>query len=396
MSLLRAAVAVTLAAVFATGCATARQDVDPPAERQGPSDAWRRLPDPPLAPRDHAVVVGIGDRMLVAGGWKFLCPPSADCSTPEAPLLDDAAVYDAATDAWNTIAPPPFGVRRAEYATTAVGDTAYLLTGCADGPACDAQPQLLSYDFPRDRWTDHGPVPGPKNYRHLIALDQHLLVYSGSDEYGEVADVVFDPKRSRWAELPDDPLPRTFDRFMVPVGDQLVLAGSSSAALNSREDAPKLAARLDLDTRKWTPLPNAPGQGYQLLPTDRGPLLNGHFIDSPSWLLDPDTWTWSELPHQSGEHTDLRGVLDRARATYDIPNSVGQMASTTRLYVYDSAAEAFTTIPPPPGREDVYDDSSTALGRNLFIYGGQRWAGDGLNGDGELVGDAWVWSAPAG
>jgi hypothetical protein len=72
------------------------------------------------------------------------------------------------------------------------------------------------------------------------------------------------------------------------------------------------------------------------------------------------------------------------------------MASTMRLYVYDSAAEAFTTIPPPPGREDVYDDSSTALGRNLFIYGGQRWAGDGLNGDGELVGDAWVWSAPAG
>ena len=81
-----------------------------------------------------------------------------------------------------------------------------------------------------------------------------------SDEYGEVAHAVFDPKRSRWAELPDDPLPRTFVRFMVPVGHQLVLAGSSSAVLNSGEKAPKLAARLDLDTRKWTPLPDARGR----------------------------------------------------------------------------------------------------------------------------------------
>jgi hypothetical protein len=139
-----------------------------------------------------------------------------------------------------------------------------------------------------------------------------------------------------------------------------------------------------------------PGAG---LPADAHrprPLLNRHFIDSPGWLLDPDTWTWSELPDQSGKHTDLRGVLESARATYDIPNSVGQMASTTRLYVYDSASEAFTTIPAPPGWEDMYDDSSTALGRNLFVYGGQRWAGEGLNDDGELVGDAWVWSAPAG
>jgi hypothetical protein len=69
--------------------------------------------------------------------------------------------------------------------------------------------------------------------------------------------------------------------------------------------------------------------------------------------------------------------------------------------VYDSTADALVRIPPLPGREDVYDDSSTALGRDLFVYGGQRWVGDGLegdglDGDGELVGDAWLWSAPTG
>jgi hypothetical protein len=66
-----------------------------------------------------------------------------------------------------------------------------------------------------------------------------------------------------------------------------------------------------------------------------------------------------------------------------------------RLHVYDSVTHAFVTIPAPPGRENVYDDSSTALGRDLFVFGGQRWTGDGLRGDGELVGDAWVWTAPA-
>jgi hypothetical protein len=95
-----------------------------------------------------------------------------------------------------------------------------------------------------------------------------------------------------------------------------------------------------------------------------------------------------------GERNDLSGVLDDDRATYDIPNSVGQMASTMRLVVYDSVTEALVTIPAPPGREDVNDDSSTALGRDLFVFGGQQWTGDGLTGDGELVADARLWTAP--
>ena len=70
------------------------------------------------------------------------------------------------------------------------------------------------------------------------------------------------------------------------------------------------------------------------------------------------------------------------------------MPSTPRLFVYDSVTEAFVDIPALPEREDVYDDSSTALGRDLFVYGGQRWPGDGAAG-GELVGDAWLWTAPA-
>jgi hypothetical protein len=391
---IRAAFAATLVAVATLGCSSDREGVGPPVGREDAAQSWRRLPDPPLTPRDHAVVVGVGERMVVVGGWEFLCPPSADCATPEAPLLDDGAVYDPATDSWTTIASPPFGVRRQEYATAALDGSAYLLTGCADGPMCAARPRLLSYDLAADRWTDHGPVPGPQHYRHVARVGRTLLVYSGSDEYGVVADLVFDPARSTWTELPDDPLPRTYDRFIVPVGDQLVLTGSSIAALESGEESTKLAARLDLAAGEWRALPDAPGQGYQLLRTDRGPLLNGHFIDSSGWILDPDTWTWSALPDETGEHSDLSGVLDRDRATYDIPNSVGQMASSRRVFVYDTVTKEFARVPAPPGRRDVHDDSSTALGRDLFVFGGQQWTGDGLTGEGELVGDAWLWTAP--
>ena len=395
MIVIGAALAVTLVAVAATGCATAQSEVDPASGREGATEAWRRLPNAPLTPRDDAVVVGVGERMLVVGGWEFLCPPVADCVTPEAPLFTDGAVYDPDSDAWSTIAPAPFGLRRQGYAAVALRGSAYLISGCADGPTCDARPRLLSYDPVSDRWADHGPVPGPKHDRHLIPVGRNLLVYSGSDEGGEVADLVFDPERSTWTALPDDPLPRTFDRFIVPVGDHLVLAGSPIAGPESGgDDSTKLAARLDAGGSEWTRLPNAPGKGYQLFPTDRGPLLNAHFTDEPGWILDPGTWTWSARPEGSSEHNDLSGVLNRDLATYDIPTGVGQMASTNRLFVYDSRTDAFVTIPAPPGREDVYDDSSTALGRDLFVFGGQRWTRDGLTGDSELVGDAWLWTAP--
>lgn len=355
------------------------------------SNGWSRLPDAPLSPRDHAVVVGVGDRMLVVGGWEFLCPPGADCSTPEGPLLRDGAVYDPASNSWTRVTEPPFGVRRAEFATTALDGWAYLLTGCADGPACDARPRLLSYDLADDRWTDHGAVPGPERHRHLTTWGESLLAYSSSDEHREAADLVYDPRSATWEELPDDPLPSTFDRFVVAAEDDLVLAGSSRAALDSGESSPKLAARFDMATGEWTTLPQAPGPGYQLFPSDDGPLLNAHYFESPGAVLDTGSWTWSELPEGPEEYDDLSGVLGEDRATYDVYSIGG-----SELLLYDTAGGRFLTLTAPSGREEVYDDSTAALGRDLFVYGGQRWRGDALDGEGELLGDAWLWRAPTG
>ncbi|SDF46989.1 hypothetical protein SAMN05660662_2230 [Blastococcus aurantiacus] len=378
-----------LLAVTGTGCST------PADAEQASASGWRQLPDAPVGPRDDAVLVGLGDRVLVVGGWRFSCPPNADCSAPQDPLFRDGAVYDATTDAWSSIAPPPFGLRRGEGDTAALDGTAYLVTGCADGPACEAPPRLLSYRPDDDRWSDHGVIPGVQPVpRRVTTLDGSLLVYSTGDTLVPAADLLFDPGTAAWTELPDDPLPWSYDRYIVPVGRQLVLAGSPSPVLPpSAEPADmadrfdrKLAARFDLDRAEWVVLPDAPGQGRQMWPTDRGPLLHGYESGSPAWILDPGTWSWTALPAHTGGSANIHGVLDAGRAVY----------AGAPLRVYDSRTNAYVSVPDPPGGADVYGSSSAALGRRLVIFGGHRTPTSSSGGASGAVDDVWSWTPPPG
>ncbi|MDT0274825.1 Kelch repeat-containing protein [Blastococcus goldschmidtiae] len=388
--ILRAVLVGALLVAGTAGC-SGDADADPAPAPEGGSAEWRRLPDPPLSPRDEAVLVGLGDRVLVVGGWEFYCPPGAGCATPSEPLFPDGALYDASSDSWRRIAPAPFGVRGHGGTTAGLEGTAYLVTRCADGPACGAPPRLLSYRPADDRWADHGAVPGLE-YGGRVTPVGSTLVISGGSAPDQFIDVVFDPARSTWTELPDDPLPPVYDRFLVQVEDQLVVAGSPITAPGTEEQPAKTAARFDVAAGRWVALPDAPGPGYELFPTDQGPLLAGSTRGGPNWLLDPSTWTWTEVRESTREDDDVDGVLDRDRATYGLEGALGGPTYATPV-VFHSATGDFLTLRPPPGREDVSGGSSTALGRDLVIHGGQRWSG---GYDGELVGDAWLWSAPTG
>jgi hypothetical protein len=386
-----AVLAGAVLAAGATSCSAGADDGPGPSRSDG---GWRQLPEAPLSPRTDAVVVGVGETVLVVGGWEFTCPPNADCATPSEPLLGDGAVYDAATGSWRTIAPPPFGVR-GPGVTAALDGTAYLLTRCADGPDCSAEQRLLSYRPADDVWTDHGPLPGPDRGARITALERTLLVYTDASALGRVPDLVFDPRTATWTELPADPLPPVFDRYLVQAGDQLVVAGSAMAEPGSEEGPRKVAARLDLASGTWSALPDGPGKAHQLFPTDDGPLLAGHYgDDDSSWLLDPGSWTWTAMPDHGRGTEGVSGVLDRDRAVYDVTGTLGLADPSRRPVVYDSVAEAFVTIPPPPNGDDVHGGSSTGLGRDLFLFGGQRWSG-GDRTTGQLVRDAWLWTAPA-
>ncbi|NYG56703.1 hypothetical protein [Nocardioides perillae] len=401
-------VVLAVVAVLATACGSGV------GTRAGGPEAvgeWRRLPDLPLSPRTHAVVVGVevagSPRALVVGGWELLCPPGADCSYAGGPLFRDGAVYDPADDTWTPTAPAPHGVRRHERATVGLGGSAWLLTSCASGVTCEGRERLLQYDLAADRWTDHGAVPGPERYRALVAVGDRLLVPTISDEGGEAPDLLFDPATGAWRELPDDPLADSFDRFAVPVGEQLVLKGSSIEDVRAGRSATVSAARFDLDSWAWTTLPDAPVPGFQLVGSDRGPVLVGHFVETSGAVLDPATWAWSRLPEPGadprGRTSQLGGVLGRGGAAYDVPNSVGEMTSRLRVLLWDAAAQAYVELPAMPERRDeVHDDSSAALGRDLLVVGGQRWPGGAVggaaggsgSGEGELVREAWLWLAP--
>ncbi len=62
--------AATLALLMltASGRANSQAVLGRTAGASASADGWRHLPDSPLAARDHAVAVGVDDRMLVVGG----------------------------------------------------------------------------------------------------------------------------------------------------------------------------------------------------------------------------------------------------------------------------------------------------------------------------------------
>ena len=383
-------------------CGSGTLEAPEPGTGSGHGEGWTRLPDPPLSPRDHAVTVGVGDRMLVVGGWELLCPPDADCVTPEDPLLDDGAVYDAGLDHWTPIAAAPFGVRRHDHAAVAVGGSAFLLDGCASGPRCDAPARLLEYDLDRDRWIDHGTVPGPTNdYSMLVAVGDTVLVHSSSDEQGASVDARYDPATRTWEALPADPLPPVFDRFVVPVGESLVVVGSLEGRPGRGPRRPQARGPPRPGTDALDPPPGRAGGGLpaareraraaaqRALPRVTGVAARPGDVDlvRPARAVAAGAGPGGRPGPGRG---DVRHLEQR-----------GQMASQQRLHVYDSAADAYVTVPPLEGREDVYDDSSAALGRALFVFGGQRWPGQPFperepGATGELVGDAWLWTPPEG
>jgi hypothetical protein len=325
--------------------------------------------------------------VVVVGGWAMLCPPTADCAFPDEPLLADGAVLDTRTDEWSPMAVAPFGLGGEQRQTVALGGSLFTVTGCRSGMGCAGAPELLEYDVAADRWIEHGRLPGRRTaYVALVRIGDRLFVHRGSEEQGRPPDLVLDPRSGTWETVPVDPLPEVHDRYAVAVGDNLVLAGSPTAALDDGGvPDTKLLARLDVASGRWTRLPDAPGPGFQLWAAGDRLLLNGHY--RPVWLLDPATGRWTAGPDLDGERgVDVYGVVDGDDSTYEL-SSVGALASEGRARLYDVDAADFLTLGAPAGREEAYDDTSTAVGSSLFVFGGQEWSGPR---DGTLLRDAWL------
>lgn len=364
------------AVLLVSGCADATGEPPPsPEGRVGGGAGWERLPDAPLSGRTGATVTTVGDRVLVVGGWEWLCPPTADCSFPGIPMLRDGALVDPATGEWEPVADAPYGFSNARAVT--LGDDVYVLTGCRER-SCDGPLDLLRYDVAVDRWTELGPVPeGGPSYALLVAVGDRLLVLADSDENGERADHLYDPASGTWTELPDDPLPDVYDRFALVDGDRLLLFGSAV----SPGGGSKLGAAYDPGTGGWTRLPDAPGGGYQVWRSGDQAWLNPHFGRTGGGVLDLRTDEWHPFPDRppglgDDDAMDLAGVIGAGEATFEY--SAG--------WVRDTEHDVWLRIAERPS--PAYDESVTALRDALVVFGGQRWDDDT---NGELVAETWIW-----
>jgi hypothetical protein len=209
-----------------------------------------------------------------------------------------------------------------------------------------------------------------------VPVGGRLLVLADTDEYGERPDHLYDPTTGRWEEVPDDPLPRVYDRWAVDGGDRLLVFGSPT----STEAETKLGAAYDLATGSWRRLPDAPGAGYQVWRSGDEAWLNPHFGSEGGGVLDLRTDTWRPFPGApedlgEDEALDLAGVIGWGDGAYEY--SSGLVRDTQRDRWLRIRKQTSVT----------YDERLTTLGDTLVVFGGQRWQ----DSDGELLAETWIW-----
>lgn len=362
--------------------------------------SWERLPDPPVSPRQNAVTVGLGERVLVVGGSDAQpCASGAECVVPDVPSLADGAIYDGRSDQWQRIADAPLPI---EWAHTAViGSTVYMWVPDTGRP--DSHLAFLEYDTGEDEWAKLPLPPHAENgYCCLIAAAGDVIVaYPSSDEQGEIPDHLFEPETGEWTEVPADPLSPAFDREMVWSGAELILFAKELVPQPGSE-RPSLSqvAALDLGAREWRALPETGSLG------GGGALVDGRIVNPRlgwadggevnNWgreypyggVLDPNSGEWTELPEApDGQDEVGAGLYAGGEAHY--VNDSG--------WVLDLQAGEWGRIEPRPGSSDepggpvTQGDGVSALGESLFVFGGVRWD-DWEDSDPEWLDEAWLWS----
>ena len=268
--------------VLVAGCATPSEEVTSASTTTAPpaGEGWEQLPAAPLTPRSRAVLVTLEDgRLLVVGGDTapgchdtlsipqdppqdrersgasagpaVISAATADCAGPEKETrLRDGAIIDAAGK-WTEIpeAPAPLS---APARGVVVGDIVYFwaVPTYIQG---ESQPGAwISYDPQNNSWRRlSDPELGEHPNIEIVRAGDRLIAYQTTDESGEKLDRVYDPAADTWSDLPDDPLPASFDRMMVWTGPGVVLLGRDSASLGNPSGPTLRGAVFELRSGTW-------------------------------------------------------------------------------------------------------------------------------------------------
>jgi hypothetical protein len=411
-----------IAVLVLSGCG------DDTADQADPSEVWQATDQSPLSPRERAVAVTIGDRVLVVGGSDAPpCPPGGDCSLPEKQPLFDAALFDPLTGEWARTAAAPLRLGGHIDARTAViGDTAYFLAEWYVAETERVQIAFLSYDAVADAWTELPNPPAEAASRlQLTAAGDNLVAYPGSHETMDMdrtltpdqipPDLLFRPADQSWHELPADPHGPSFDRNLLAVGNRLILLAKDLVADPGVDPPLVRMATLDVagdpNSAQWTALPDGEflwPDGYVSV----GGLLLSPYLGSAdggevnNWgraypyggVIDPATGEWTAFPSVPEQDPRAWGVG---------PASIsGNRTLINGPWVVDSQTLEWTQVPQraldAEGNEAPFPTTNHAAalidtpdGPVAFVWGGTLWSDpDSPTSEYELLDDGWLWRVP--
>jgi hypothetical protein len=366
---------VAWAIAFAEGgCGSGdSDDGDVERSRKVPAGEWTKLSLPPILGRVEALVAAVGDSIIVAGGWKFVCPPGADCVVPSTPPYSDGAAYDRKTSRWRTIVAAPVAFRSA--ATVVVDDDVYALIQCAQGPTCPSGRGLLRYRSEEDAW-DSLPGPEPEGEYRLVRVAGGFVAFSYSDEREGATDYRFLASEDRWMALPADPLPPAYDRWVVEYDGRYFVFGTPLEG-NAKT---KIAAALDPEIGEWQVLAESRTLGYQVWRAGSLIYVNPHFGSGGGGIYDPSEDTWRPLPEPP--YYDLAGIIADDGATYEYASG----------WVLDTRTGTWLSIEPRPDSSEVSEEVVVAgADASMIVFGGQTWE----TGKGQLLNETWIWTPPS-
>jgi N-acetylneuraminic acid mutarotase len=160
-----------------------------------------------------------------------------------------AYVYDAAADAWSTVAPMNF--QHGGTAAVAVIDgKIYVAGGINDSNATNA---VEVYDPAANTWTVRAPMSVPRHHTAGAAINGKFYVVAGrGSTNAPTALEVYDPATNSWATRAPMPTGRSGVAAAAVNGELWVFGGESPNRLHGEVEAYNPA------TNTWRSLPNMP------------------------------------------------------------------------------------------------------------------------------------------
>ena len=212
---------------------------------------WRPMAAAPMVPRYRAAAAVAGSKLMIWGGYGPLGPRRIG-------PLEDGAVYDASTDTWLKMPPPPTpGHRYGCSAMTSKGR--FILFGVAKGggPAAEG----MVFDPATGKWDTIAAPPVEVGVQSACAADdERLFVWSGRGAAGgpeaSAAGAVYDFRTRKWTRLPEAPIvPRVLASARIH--------GRAVTVWGGWEEGPTVflmdGATYELGAGAWTEIAPPPG-----------------------------------------------------------------------------------------------------------------------------------------